>query len=95
MVTRVVQLEAHDLDQQARETQDWVQGNKFHILNIAGPRESKRPEIWQRSMSFLFALTFRTTNMKTAAGRGKKIQELVAMLARGETIAPERPRTRE
>lgn len=43
----------------------------------------------------LFALTFRTTNMKTAAGRARKIQELVAMLARGETIVPERPRTRE
>ncbi len=42
----------------------------------------------------LFALTFRTTNMKTPAGRAKKIAELVAMLARGETIVPERPRSR-
>jgi uncharacterized protein YdeI (YjbR/CyaY-like superfamily) len=40
----------------------------------------------------LFALTFRTNNMKTPAGRAKKIAELVAMLARGETIVPERPR---
>ena len=40
----------------------------------------------------LFALTFRTNNMKTPAGRAKKIQALVAMLARGETIVPERPR---
>ena len=40
----------------------------------------------------LFALAFRTNNMKTAAGRAKKISALVAMLARGETIAPERPR---
>lgn len=40
----------------------------------------------------LFALTFRTNNMKTAAGRTRKIAELVAMLARGETIVPERPR---
>ncbi len=38
----------------------------------------------------LFSLTFRTNNMKTAAGRAKKIAELVAMLARGETIVPER-----
>lgn len=36
----------------------------------------------------LFALTFRTANMKTPAGREKKIAELVAMLARGETISP-------
>ncbi len=34
----------------------------------------------------LFALAFRTNNMKTPAGRAKKIAELVAMLARGETI---------
>ena len=40
----------------------------------------------------LFALAFRTNTMKTAAGRAKKIAALVAMLARGETIAPERPR---
>ena len=38
----------------------------------------------------LFALAFRTNNMKTSAGRTKKIAALVAMLARGETIAPER-----
>jgi uncharacterized protein YdeI (YjbR/CyaY-like superfamily) len=37
----------------------------------------------------LFSLTFRTNNMKTPAGRAKKIATLVAMLARGETIAPE------
>ena len=40
----------------------------------------------------LFALTFRTNNMKTPSGRAKKIAALVAMLARGETISPERPR---
>ena len=38
----------------------------------------------------LFALTFRTSNMKTPAGRAKKIAALVAMLARGETIIPQR-----
>ena len=40
----------------------------------------------------LFALAFRTNNMKTPAGRAKKITALVDMLARGQTIAPERPR---
>ena len=38
----------------------------------------------------LFALRFRTNNMKTAAGREKKIATLVAMLARGETIVPQK-----
>ncbi len=40
----------------------------------------------------LFALAFRTNSMKTPAGRARKIAALVAMLARGETIAPERQR---
>jgi uncharacterized protein YdeI (YjbR/CyaY-like superfamily) len=38
----------------------------------------------------LFARAFRTNNVKTAAGRAKKIAEVVATLARGETIVPER-----
>lgn len=40
----------------------------------------------------LFALAFRTNNMKTPAGRARKIATLVAMLERGETIVPEKPR---
>jgi uncharacterized protein YdeI (YjbR/CyaY-like superfamily) len=40
----------------------------------------------------LFALAFRTNNMKTPAGRARKIAALVAMLERGETIVPERGR---
>lgn len=40
----------------------------------------------------LFALAFRTNNMKTPTGRARKIAALVDMLARGETIAPERRR---
>jgi uncharacterized protein YdeI (YjbR/CyaY-like superfamily) len=40
----------------------------------------------------LFSLAFRTNSMKTPAGRARKIAALVAMLARGETIFPERPR---
>ena len=37
----------------------------------------------------LFALAFRVNNMKTPAGRAKKVADLVAMLERGETIVPE------
>ena len=36
----------------------------------------------------LFALAFRTNNMKTAAGRARRSLQLVAMLERGETIVP-------
>ena len=37
-----------------------------------------------------FALAFRVHNMKTVAGRQKKIEALVDMLERGETIYPQR-----
>ena len=37
-----------------------------------------------------FALAFRTHNMKTEAGRKKRIETFVAMLKRGETIYPQR-----
>lgn len=43
----------------------------------------------------LFALAFRTNNMKTPAGRTKKITALVAMLERGETIVPETGRKKK
>lgn len=36
-----------------------------------------------------FAIAFRTRNMKTPAGREKKIAAIVAMLKRGETLYPQ------
>jgi uncharacterized protein YdeI (YjbR/CyaY-like superfamily) len=42
----------------------------------------------------LFALAFRTNAMKTPAGRARKIAALVATLARGKTIVPNRPTRR-
>ena len=42
------------------------------------------------SRTNLFALEFRTNNMKTAAGRARKIAELTAMLAQGKTIHPQK-----
>ena len=36
-----------------------------------------------------FALAFRIHNMKTAAGRKKKIETFIEMLKRGETIYPQ------
>lgn len=57
----------------------------------ANARASKKFETLGRMN--LFALTFRTNNMKTAEGRARKIAMLVAMLARGETIVPEKTRS--
>lgn len=53
----------------------------------ASPRARKTFQTLSRQN--LFALGFRTNNMKTAAGRAKKIADLVAMLERGEMIVPE------
>lgn len=53
----------------------------------ANPRAKRTFENLGRTN--LFSLTFRTNNMKTPAGRAKKIASLVAMLARGETIVPQ------
>lgn len=43
----------------------------------------------QLSAQNRFALAFRVHNMKTEAGRRKKIESFVAMLKRGETIYPQ------
>ena len=37
-----------------------------------------------------FALAFRVHNLKTEAGRKRKIEEFVEMLKRGETMYPQR-----
>jgi uncharacterized protein YdeI (YjbR/CyaY-like superfamily) len=44
----------------------------------------------QLSRQNLFAIAFRTNNMRTPAGRARKIAELVATLARGGTIVPQK-----
>jgi uncharacterized protein YdeI (YjbR/CyaY-like superfamily) len=53
----------------------------------ASPRALKTFRTLRRQN--LFALAFRTNNMKTVAGRARKIAALVAMLERGETIVPQ------
>lgn len=55
---------------------------------MANARARKRLDTLPRSD--LFALAFRTNAMKTAAGRAKKVAELVAKLARGEPISQAR-----
>jgi uncharacterized protein YdeI (YjbR/CyaY-like superfamily) len=64
----------------------------LRVAIAANPRASKVFRTLNRQN--LFALVFRTNNAKTPSGRAKKIATLVAMLARGETIVPQRPRRR-
>jgi len=53
----------------------------------ANPRAERLFETLGRAN--LFSLMYRTNAMKTPEGRARKIADLVAMLARGETIQPE------
>lgn len=67
-------------------------GNKFETqpdLMAAIEASPKALQLYRRlSSQNRFALAFRVHNMKTEAGRKKKIADFVAMLARGETIYP-------
>lgn len=59
-------------------------------LQAAIDAEPKARALFEKlSAQNRFALAFRTHNMKTEAGRKKKIEALVAMLKRGETIYPQ------
>ena len=57
---------------------------------VANPRARKTFEELGRMNCFVLA--YRTNKMKTPGGRARKIAEFVAMLARGETVVPERSR---
>jgi len=60
------------------------------LLTAIGRNAKARKTLQGLNGHNLFALAFRTNNMKTAEWRAKKIAALVAMLARGETIVPKR-----
>jgi uncharacterized protein YdeI (YjbR/CyaY-like superfamily) len=68
-------------------------GNKLETppeLLAAIKAEPKAHETYQQLNSTnRFALAFRLHNLKTDAGRKKKIETFVAMLKRGETIYPQ------
>ncbi|WP_332640736.1 YdeI/OmpD-associated family protein [Brevundimonas sp.] len=62
-------------------------------LQAAIDAEPKAKEMFGKlSAQNRFALAFRTHNMKTEAGRRKKIADLVEMLKRGETPHPQKER---
>ncbi len=60
------------------------------LMKAINASASARKTFATLSRQNLFALGFRTNNMKTPEGRAKKIAALVAMLARGETIIPQK-----
>ncbi len=49
----VVPLDEGDAESQAHEVLAWLRTNDIRALNIAGPREGKRPGIYARALEFL------------------------------------------
>ncbi|MER9236590.1 YdeI/OmpD-associated family protein [Mesorhizobium sp. M0622] len=86
------QLEAAKAD--GRWARAYKSGKGMKIpddLQAAIDAEPKAKEMLAKlSEQNRFALAFRTHNMKTEAGRKKKIAAFVEMLTRGETIYPQR-----
>jgi hypothetical protein len=52
----VVQLDLGATDPLARGATTWLRLHGVHVLNVAGPRESKRPGIYAATFAFLEAL---------------------------------------
>ena len=50
---RVVALDSDKLATEAERVNEWLVANNVAVLNIAGPRESKRPGIYQEALDFL------------------------------------------
>lgn len=53
----ILQLDAVDSSKHVPEVTAWLKDNNIQALNIAGPRESKRPGIYSASMEFLHKLS--------------------------------------
>lgn len=73
--------------------------DKAYAMDMAPPEDllaaiednGKAAEFYRTlSAQNRFALTFRTHNLKTAAGRANRIRQFVEMLERGETIYPQK-----
>jgi hypothetical protein len=50
---RVVALDSDELATEAGHVREWLAANHVAVLNVAGPRESKRPGIYQQTLDFL------------------------------------------
>lgn len=53
---QVVQLDGGASDKQIFAVAEWMKQNRIRTLNVAGPRESKRPGIYEAASAFMNAL---------------------------------------
>jgi hypothetical protein len=52
----MVALDVVDLAAEAANVREWLAAHAIAVLNIAGPRESKRPGVYRQTMDFLQAV---------------------------------------
>ena len=52
----VIQLDENAEPENVRRVMEWVHAHGIAILNVAGPRESKRPGIYRLALAFLIRL---------------------------------------
>ena len=52
----VVALDADDLAAEVTRVDEWLAAHSIKVLNVAGQRESKRPGIYRKALSFLQAV---------------------------------------
>ena len=53
MLKKIISGGQTDADQAAQQTHDWLCKNCISVLNIAGPRASKDPAIYEDVLNFL------------------------------------------
>lgn len=54
---RVVQIDSALSDEDVAELRDWLESAQVQTLNVAGPRESKRPGIYDGTLALLRRLS--------------------------------------
>lgn len=52
----VAALDADDLAAEVTRVSEWLTAHPVAVLNVAGPRESKRPGIYRKALAFLQAV---------------------------------------
>ena len=65
----LIQLDAIDATAATASLLDWLKTAQVRVLNVAGPREGKRPGAYAAALGFLHAITDRTRQVARASTR--------------------------
>lgn len=77
----LVQLDALTIEQAAAKVVAWLEANRFAVLNVAGPREEKRPGIYERVIQTLdaYVMLSRSDLLGSNAPEDRKVTILTAI----------------